>query len=143
MLSSASPSNLPRLSLRLVPPSQPRHHRDPILVLWDGECDFCRACVGLVERLDRRGRFRAIPYQEAPSPPMTPELIDACRRALHVRTPSGRLYRGGDAVIAITRGLGWRNAATFLALPGIRQLVHLGYRAVAANRPALTRLLIR
>ncbi|MDZ7728218.1 MAG: DUF393 domain-containing protein [Dehalococcoidia bacterium] len=108
-----------------------------------GDLRFCRACARLIQRLDRHGRFEVVPHQDAPWPPMTQELYDACQGALHVRTQSGRLYRGGDAVIAILRGLGRRNLARVLMLPGLRQLVHLGYRAVAANRARLTRLLPR
>lgn len=128
-------------SPRPVPPRSEGPQPARILVLWDGECGFCRACARRIQLLDRHGRFEVVPYQDAPWPPMTQELYNACQRALHVRTPAGRLYRGGDAVIAILRGLGWRNFAHVLMLPGFRQLVHLGYRAVAANRARLTRLL--
>jgi len=32
-------------------------------LIYDGDCAFCRRCVALLERWDRRGRVRAVPFQ--------------------------------------------------------------------------------
>lgn len=74
---------------------------------------------------------------------MTPELREACTRAAHVITPSGRVLRGGRAVLFILHGLGYRRAARLLALrPGV-WAVEGGYRLVAANRALVGRIFSR
>ena len=67
------------------------------LLLWDGACGFCRRAVEGVRRRDRDNRFEIVPYQQAPVPPMTPELAAACGKALHVLTADGQLLRAGRA----------------------------------------------
>ena len=112
-------------------------------LLWDGNCDFCRRAAGWVERRDRGRRFRVAPYQEAPSPPMTPALREACQRAVHVIRADGRVLAGGRAWIFVLHRLGWRRTARVLARWPLRSLVELGYRVVAANRPLFGRFLFR
>ena len=59
-------------------------------LIWDGHCGFCRRSVDWVRSHDRDGLFRTVPYQEAPSPPMTDELRERAPRAGAVLTPSRR-----------------------------------------------------
>jgi predicted DCC family thiol-disulfide oxidoreductase YuxK len=68
---------------------------------------------------------------------MTPELRDACRRAVHVLLPDGRLLRAGRASLFLLRALGWPVAP--LEWPPLVWLVELAYRLVAAHRPAFAR----
>ncbi len=110
----------------------------PTLVLWDGACGFCRRCVAWMERRDRAGRFQALPYQEAPSPPMTPALAEACDRAVHVLLPDGRLLRAGRAVLHVLGRLGLPGTR-LLALPPFIWGVELAYWVVARNRLAFSR----
>ncbi|MXX18255.1 MAG: DUF393 domain-containing protein, partial [Dehalococcoidia bacterium] len=62
-------------------------------LLFDGDCEFCTRLAAWVEERDRERKLRVVPYQEAPSPPMTPELREACAEALHAVTPRGRVLR--------------------------------------------------
>lgn len=101
-------------------------------VLWDGDCGLCASSAAWLRRQDRSGALRVEPYQSAPSPPMTPELRESCRLAVHVVADGGRVLRGGRASIFILRALGWPVA--FLALPPFVWLVELAYRLVARNR---------
>lgn len=71
---------------------------------------------------------------------MTPELYEACRRALHVRTPDGRLLRAGRAVLFILRELGW--PVRPLEWPPLVWIVELAY-AVAARHRALLSIFLR
>ena len=50
------------------------------------------------------------PYKEAPSPPMTPELAQACAETMHVLCRDGRILRSGRAALYILEGLGWRRS---------------------------------
>lgn len=114
----------------------PRH-----LLLWDGACGFCRRAVERIRRRDLHHRFEIIPYQEAPAPPMTPELASACRRAVHVITTDGRVLGAGRASLFVLGETGHPVLARILALPPLVWLVELGYILVARNRSRLSRLL--
>jgi predicted DCC family thiol-disulfide oxidoreductase YuxK len=111
-------------------------------VFWDGECGFCRRSVSWAVRHDRAGILRPMPYQRAPSPPMTPRLRRACARAVHVVTPDGRILRAGRAALYIIGACGWPLAAQVLSVRPLVWLVEIGYRIVANNRPFFGRLLL-
>jgi predicted DCC family thiol-disulfide oxidoreductase YuxK len=113
------------------------------LILFDGDCGFCRRAVLWLESRDREGRFTAIPYQESPSPPMTPSLFKACARAVHVVRADGGILRGGRAVLFILEHTGMGILARVLAWPPSVWGVELGYWMVARNRPFFGRFLFR
>ncbi|MBW2230001.1 MAG: DUF393 domain-containing protein [Deltaproteobacteria bacterium] len=112
-------------------------------VLWDGECGMCRRFAAWGERKDSGGRLCFIPYQEAPSPPMTPELAEACAIAMHVVCKDGTLLRAGRATLFILNELGWRWTARILGRPPLIGLVEFGYGVVARNRHVISRFLFR
>ena len=114
----------------------PRH-----LLLWDGACGFCRRLVEGVRRRDRDHRFEIVPYQQAPAPPMTPELAAACRKAVHVLTDDGQLLRAGRASLFVLGEIGHPWLARLLGLPPLIWLVELGYAIVARHRSFFSRLL--
>lgn len=110
-------------------------------LLWDGDCGLCRNMVAWAERRDRRGLFHAVPYQRAPSPPLTPALREACRRAVHVVTTDGRVLHGGTACLFVLARIGHPRLARLLSLPPFSWAVALGYRIVVHNRELFNRLL--
>ena len=115
----------------------------PALLLWDGDCGFCRRSVEWVQRRDTGGAIRAVPYQEAPSPPMTPELRAACGRAVHLVLPDGRVLRAGRACLEVLREIGFPFWAALLSVPPLVWAVELGYWLVARNRMLASRFLFR
>jgi predicted DCC family thiol-disulfide oxidoreductase YuxK len=117
--------------------------KGPELLLWDGRCGFCRRSVEALVRRDTGHAFRAMPYQEAPSPPMSPELRAACARAFHVVTHEGRVLRGGRAALYVLERLGHPGLARLLGLPPLVWAVELGYWLVARNRQLFSRLIFR
>jgi len=117
--------------------------RERHLILWDGDCGFCRRGIAWVLRRDHRGRLRALPYQNAPSPPMTPQLRAACARAVHVRTTDGQLLRGGRAALFVLQQIGYRRLARALAQKPFVWLVEFAYSIVARNRAFFSRFLFR
>jgi predicted DCC family thiol-disulfide oxidoreductase YuxK len=110
------------------------------LIVWDGTCGFCRRAVEWALARDREDRFEAVPYQEMPTPPMTPELREACRHAVHVRTADERWLRGGRACLFVLERIGWPTLARLAMLPPFVWAVEAGYRVVAGNRPFFSRL---
>jgi len=85
--------------------------------------------------------YAGVPYQEVAAPPMTPELLAACRRAMHVLTADGRTLRAGRASLFVLRETGNGRLATFLSLPPLVWLVDVAYRIVARNRSKLSWLI--
>ena len=76
---------------------------------------------------------------------MTPELREACRRALHVLTADGVLLRSGRAALFVLQRTTptWRLIARVLRYPPLVWFAELGYRIVANNRSFFGRLLPR
>jgi len=117
--------------------------RGAALLLWDGDCAFCRRSVEWVRRRDTRRELEVVPYQQAPAPPMTPELARACARAVHVVTPEGEVLRAGRASLYVLGRIGHPGLARILSLPPLVWAVELGYWLVARNRQFFSRLMFR
>jgi predicted DCC family thiol-disulfide oxidoreductase YuxK len=108
------------------------------LVIWDGECGFCRRSVEWVLRRDRKGALRAAAYQECEA--WLPEPVwRLSRTQAHLRSPEGRYWGGGAAAIRLAGLLGHPWLERLLGLPPLRLLTELGYRTVAGNRRWLGR----
>lgn len=75
-----------------------------------------------------------LPYQEAPDPPVTPELREACARAMHVIRADGEVVAGGRAVLFVYRTLGYRGWPVLLSLPPFVWGTEAAYQVVARNR---------
>jgi predicted DCC family thiol-disulfide oxidoreductase YuxK len=111
------------------PPARP-------LVLFDGDCGFCRFWIarwrGLLE-----GRVDFAPFQdEANRFPEVPR--EAFARAVRLVEPDGRVSGGAEAVFrALSRrpgGARWLRA--YRGLPGFAPVAEIVYRAIAAHRGA-------
>jgi predicted DCC family thiol-disulfide oxidoreductase YuxK len=111
----------------------------PPLILWDGECGFCRRSAAWFVSHARHRTLQAIPYQQAPSPPMTPELYAACEHAVHIVLPDGRILRAGRALLFLMEQTGWRWLARVLRVPPLVGLVEWFYGIVAQDRPFFAR----
>src|SRR5262249_55674609 len=111
-------------------------------LLWDGECGFCRRSAAWVRSRDSRGVFEIVPYQDAPSPLMTPEIYENCPNAVHVVTNRGVVLRAGRATVYIFDQLGYKLVRVLL-YPPIIWLVEIGYRIVASNRNLFAKVMFR
>ena len=88
-------------------------------------------------RRDRAREFDWSPYQEAPAPPMTAELREACRRAFHIVANDGRVLRAGRAGLFILERIGF--PVRPLGWPPLVWMVEAGYWMIANNRTAFSR----
>ncbi len=66
---------------------------------------------------------------------MTPKLLIACEKVVHVIKTDGEILRAGRATLFVLDGIGFGWLARPLMLPPFIWLVELVYRIVAANRP--------
>jgi predicted DCC family thiol-disulfide oxidoreductase YuxK len=94
-----------------------------------------------VRRHDKEGRLVTVPFQDAPAPPVTPELRAACEKAIHVLTGDGRVLRAGRASLFVLAALGHKTTARVLGLPPLIWAVEAGYKIVAGNRDFFSRFL--
>ena len=107
-------------------------------LLYDGDCDFCQQWADWLRTRDAgTRRFRIMPWQDAPSPPMTPLLQIQARRAVQLIASDGRHLQGGQAALFALRETGWH--PTLVGLFEHRPFVwavDFAYKIVAANRPS-------
>jgi predicted DCC family thiol-disulfide oxidoreductase YuxK len=108
------------------------------VVLYDGECPFCRKSVGVLKRLDWFGRLAFQNGRDVANLPPSAVPLDPQKliEEMHVVTPDRqRAYAGFSAF----RWIAWRLPVTALFaplayLPGVLPLGNRAYRWVARNR---------
>lgn len=107
----------------------------PVL-LYDGNCGFCRRWVTRLRRIDRDERISFLPATERASVPDLPSLTDeALDRAMHLVLPDGTVLPGARAAPAIMKMLpGWRAFAWVFRLPGVQAVADRIYAWVATHR---------
>jgi predicted DCC family thiol-disulfide oxidoreductase YuxK len=106
------------------------------IVLYDGHCRFCRAQSRNLLSLARPGAVDAESFQDPAVLARFPGLThEACMRAMHLVTPTGRVYTGFEAAVqaVATRPI-WGRLAYLYYLPGLKLLCDLAYRWIAAHR---------
>ncbi|MBF5041578.1 DUF393 domain-containing protein [Aggregicoccus sp. 17bor-14] len=114
--------------------------RRPLMV-YDGDCGFCRRWVARW-RTQTGARVRYAPQQLLPLWLLGIRRADA-RRSVQLVEPSGRVTQGARAVfrsLLYARAPAVRLAARAGLLPGVRGLAELAYRQVARHRMAASRL---
>jgi predicted DCC family thiol-disulfide oxidoreductase YuxK len=114
--------------------NSPRSPRDPApagpVLVYDGQCEFCRRSVGRLNRMCG-GRVAATPAGVDPADPAPP-------REVRLVLPDGRSFGGAEAIVrALAMRPAWRLVTWVYFLPGIRQVAGAVYRAVARNRHRL------
>jgi predicted DCC family thiol-disulfide oxidoreductase YuxK len=106
------------------------------VVIYDGECKFCRASVRKLQRFDGRGRLAFLPLQDPEVARRYPDLThDELMQYMTVCTPDGRRLRGAEGFKRLSTrlpALYWM--APFLYLPGCMPLWQTCYRAFAKRR---------
>lgn len=130
----------PEVATVPVPPPSPQP-AGKFVVLYDGQCEICQACIAWLKTLDKRSRTVAVPISAAAIAGITPALdLEACLRQLHVVSPDQQVYVGWGAVTRLARLF----PATWIigalgAVPPFRQLGRALYGYIAANRYLLSK----
>jgi predicted DCC family thiol-disulfide oxidoreductase YuxK len=110
---------------------------DADVVIYDGHCNFCRAQVNNLRRLDvGGGRLAFISLHDPRVTDWYPDLThQQMMDQMYVVDNKGRRYGGADAVRYLSRRLPllWL-AAPILHLPGTANLWRWLYRQVAKRR---------
>jgi len=103
-----------------------KKNRD-IVIIYDGECGFCKECVQWVLT---RITATAIPFQSADLSHYG-LTYERCSKEVVV-VINGKVFGGADAVAKLLRASGYKNLATLLKLSG--PFGRKVYAWVAANR---------
>ncbi|MEN0110264.1 MAG: DUF393 domain-containing protein [Planctomycetota bacterium] len=123
-----------------LPPPDERPGAD--VVLYDGQCNFCRGAVERLRWWEGPSRDEAagrLAYLSLHDPVVAERYPDVSIERLHeemcVVTPKGERHWGADAVRQLARRLArlaWLRP--FFALPGAMLVARPAYRFVARNR---------
>jgi predicted DCC family thiol-disulfide oxidoreductase YuxK len=109
------------------------------VVVYDGECPFCRKQVARIQRRDVRDQFEYLPRQAASLIDRFPILAEAdFNTGMRLVLPDGHVHVGADAVYHIARRLpGWRWIVWLYRVPILHALARRIYRWIASNRQRL------
>jgi predicted DCC family thiol-disulfide oxidoreductase YuxK len=107
----------------------------PVL-LFDGQCGFCRQWVARLRRWDRRGAIQTLPGAERGTLPALPPIPDASLdRAMQFVTPDGRVFPGARALPVLLPYLpGGRLLALSFRIPGFQAIADRLYAWISARR---------
>jgi predicted DCC family thiol-disulfide oxidoreductase YuxK len=110
----------------------------PVL-LYDGECGFCRDWIRQVQRWDKRQAIDYLPSQLRATIPWLPDLSDAALdRAVHLIFPDGRVYPGARSLPVLLPLLpGGTPLGLLMRLPGMLLVADRVYAWIAARRHRL------
>lgn len=112
-----------------------------IVVMYDGDCGFCKVVLAVLLRWDRARRLSPVTIQSTRGEELLADLARHDRlRSWHLVDPEGRLYSGGAGIPVVFDALPWGTLIARIAsrFPKTTSRV---YDWVASNRAILGRLL--
>lgn len=111
------------------------------VVIYDGDCRFCRQQIDRIRGWDRHGVFEYAPKQTPGLDDRFPVLAQGdFNTGMRLIDPSGVLYVGADAVYEIFRRLPrWWLLAWVYRVPVLHALFGRMYAWIAARRQSLGR----
>ena len=108
-------------------------------VFFDGDCPLCIREVNLLRRLDRHGRVQ---FTDIAGPEfvaaVTPEEHADFMARIRGRLPDGTMLEGVEVFRRLYAAVGFGALVAMTRVPGLSQLLDLGYRVFARNRLRLT-----
>ena len=130
----------PGRNLRPMESNDRRLPRRPLL-LYEGECPFCRAAARLVARIDRRQELALLPFDDPEAAGYSGGEDSEFRKHWHLIEPDGRDLIRGDAGVALLEHLApLRKAGSLLRRFGLTPLVAAIDLVLDAARPYLSRV---
>ena len=112
------------------------------VIIYDGECRFCRWSVDRVRQRDHAGAFEYLPRQQPGIEARFPVLaVSDFNTGLRFIDTEGTVHVGADGVYQTYRRLRpYHLLAWLYRVPGLTQLFRLGYAVIARNRHRFGRL---
>jgi predicted DCC family thiol-disulfide oxidoreductase YuxK len=120
----------------------PEHPKasESVLLVYDGNCGFCRRGIAAVPRRDRSAQFIYLPRQTPGIEERYPQLgIGDFEKGMRLIEPDGTMHIGADAIYQIASRLPYfRRFSWLYHLPVARCLTRRLYAWIAANRMKLS-----
>ena len=109
------------------------------IIVYDGDCPFCRAQIERIRRRDTGNLFEYLPRQTPGIEQRFPALAEAeFNSGMRLIDAAGHIFVGADAVYQFARKLHpWRWFAWVYRLPGFHGLAKIAYAWVASRRQSL------
>lgn len=109
------------------------------VVIYDGECSFCRKQIMRIGRRAPAETFEFVPLQNADLIDRFPQLYgEDLESALHVIETDGTIHAADAAVYRIARRVpGWSRWTWLYHVPGARPLFRFVYRWISSHRGRL------
>ena len=115
------------------------------MLVWDGDCGFCARCAAWLQTQDRRQLFEIAPHQSKTDAFLAAHQLDhaACSQEIKLITTAGEVLGGADALnFFLEKYFPWAGGIRIIKrLPPLLVLEKLAYRAIARNRPVLSKWL--
>lgn len=110
------------------------------ILVYDGDCPFCRRWVARIGRMDRSGAFELVAKQTDGLIERFPKLDQGdFNTGMRLITPDDVIHVGADAAYQIARRLRYyRRIAWLYHVPGIHWLTRTAYAWIAAHRQSLS-----
>jgi predicted DCC family thiol-disulfide oxidoreductase YuxK len=110
-----------------------------IEVFYDGDCRLCMREVRLLRRLDERQRIGFVDIAgEGFDRGSVGVTWEALMDRIHARLPDGTIIEGVEVFRRLYAAVGFGPLVALTRLPGVAQLLDLGYRWFAKNRLRLS-----
>jgi predicted DCC family thiol-disulfide oxidoreductase YuxK len=111
------------------------------VVVYDGECAFCRSQIARIRSLDSNGAHEYLTRQDPTAEQRFPVLKhEDFDKGLRLIMPDGSLHTGADAFYEMARLLpATKNIAWLYNVPGVKPIARMIYAVIAANRQRLAR----
>jgi predicted DCC family thiol-disulfide oxidoreductase YuxK len=109
-------------------------------VFYDGACPLCMREIAMLRRLDRRGRIRFSDIAADGFDAQARTGVDYAElmARIHGRLADGTLVTGVEVFRRLYAAVGFGPLVALTRLPGVAQLLELGYVWFAKNRLRLT-----
>ncbi len=108
------------------------------VLLYDGECSFCRAAA---VRLQRMGRARFLEMRSYRTPGALEAFAELtlaqCDQAMQLVLTDGRVFSGAQAAVEILQRRPIYKVMLVYYVPVVRQIADAVYRLIAKNRMRL------
>jgi predicted DCC family thiol-disulfide oxidoreductase YuxK len=114
--------------------------KDPVVLIFDGECSVCRGAVDWIRARSNPGGFElGSGHDEALSARFPFLDKSACLSAAHLVLPDGKVVAGEQAAAEVFARLpGYGYLARTLRFPGVSIITRAFYRGFALRRHAIT-----
>lgn len=111
------------------------------LLIYDGECGFCRRSVDILwDLLGKDNHYEIVANHAVNDPRWTPELLQKSERFFITIAADGVVYLGADAVNFLLRSTRYRWLSTLMKFPPLLWFERAAYRYVANHRQFFSRL---